>query len=45
MVFLDINGREPILTNDELFDLTMEVASGKLRDVDDIAARLTTKPR
>jgi len=45
MVFLDINGKEPTLTNADLFDLTMAVASGDLRDVDDIAARLTTKPR
>lgn len=45
MVFLDINGKEPTLTNADLFDLTMAVASGELRDVDDIASRLTTQPR
>jgi len=45
MVFLDINGKEPTLTNADLFDLTMAVASGDLRDVDDIASRLTTQPR
>ncbi|MBN2176775.1 MAG: type II toxin-antitoxin system death-on-curing family toxin [Demequinaceae bacterium] len=45
MMFLDINGCEPTLTNDELFDLTMTVASGRLRDADDIAARLTTRTR
>lgn len=42
MVFLDINGREPTLTNDELFDLTMAVASGDLRDVEEIATHLPT---
>lgn len=45
MMFLDINGRNPTLSNDELFDLTMAVASGDLRDVDEIAARLKTQPR
>jgi len=45
MVFLDINGKEPTLTNADLFDLTMAVASGDLRDVNDIAAKLTTQPR
>jgi death-on-curing protein len=45
MMFLDMNGREPTLTNDELFDLTMAVASGELREVDEIAAHLTTASR
>lgn len=40
LIFLDINGVETTLTNDELFDLTMAVASGELRDVDKIAPRL-----
>lgn len=44
-IFLRMNGLELDLTNDELFDLTMAVASGDLRDVDQIAARLgTTAP-
>lgn len=45
MMFLDLNGHEPTLTNDELFELTMAVASGELCDVDEIAARLKTQPR
>ena len=44
-IFLRMNGLELELTNDELFDLTMAVASGGLRDVDEIAARLRTAPR
>lgn len=45
MAFLDLNGREPTLASDELFDLVMAVALGKLRDVAEIAARLTTRPK
>lgn len=45
MIFLDINGHPPTLTNDELFDLTMAVASGELRDVQEIAQGLRTEPR
>ncbi|MGC4175081.1 type II toxin-antitoxin system death-on-curing family toxin [Demequina sp.] len=44
-VFLDINGEGLSLTNDELFDLVMAVASGELRDVPEIAARLRTEAR
>ncbi|MFW2513342.1 type II toxin-antitoxin system death-on-curing family toxin [Demequina sp. SO4-13] len=44
-MFLYVNGRELVLTNDELFDLTMAVASGDLREVGDIAARLRTEAR
>ena len=44
-VFLGINGEDLVLTNDELFDLVMAVASGELRDVPEIAARLRTQPR
>ena len=40
LIFLDINGAETTLTNDQLFDLTMAVASGELRDVDKIAPLL-----
>lgn len=44
-VFLDVDGELLLLTNDELFDLTMAVASGELRDVAEIAARLRTQSR
>ena len=40
LIFLDINGVESTITNDELFNLVMAVAGGELRDVEDIAARL-----
>jgi death-on-curing protein len=43
VIFLDINGRRLLLSNDELFDLTMAVASGELCDVPQIAARLRTE--
>jgi death-on-curing protein len=42
MMFLDLNGIEPTLTSDELFDLVMAVAGGELKNVDEIAARLST---
>lgn len=45
VVFLRINGFDAALTQDEAFDLVMAVASGELRDVDAIAARLTLGPR
>ncbi len=45
VIFLDINGRRSMLTNDELFDLVMAVASGDLRDVPQIAARVRTELR
>lgn len=45
LIFLDINGAETTLTNDQLFDLTMAVASGELRDVDKIAPRLRVVTR
>lgn len=44
-VFLALNGRSVTLTLDEAFDLTMAVASGDLREVNDIAARLRTEAR
>ncbi len=40
LVFLEINGVRYDLSNDDLFDLVMEVAAGSLREVADIAARL-----
>lgn len=39
VVFLDLNGYEPALSNDEAFDLVMDVASG-LHEVETIAKRL-----
>ena len=44
-VFLALNGLDVTLTHDEAFDLTMAVAAGELRDVDQIAARLRTERR
>ena len=37
LVFLEINDASYDLTNDELFELTMAVASGRMRDVSEIA--------
>lgn len=45
VMFLRVNGEELVLTNDELYNLTMSVAAGELRDVDEIAERLRTKRR
>lgn len=45
VVFLALNGRGVTLTQDDAFDLVMAVASGELRDVGDIAARLPTQAR
>lgn len=44
-VFLALNDRDVALSLDEAFHLTMDAASGDVRDVDLIAARLTTRPR
>lgn len=43
--FAAYNGFDVDLSLDEAFDLVMAVASGELRDVDEIAARLRTAPR
>ncbi len=40
IAFLGVNGRRLTLTNDEAYKLIMDVASGQLGDVPDIAARL-----
>ncbi len=40
IAFLGVNGRRLTLTNDEAYTLIMDVASGQLDDVPDIAARL-----
>ena len=46
IAFYGVNGRRLTLTNDEAYELIMNVAEGKLDSVDDIAAVLTlaTKP-
>lgn len=44
VVFLDINGSEPDLTDDDAFTLVMDVAKGVL-EVDEIAARLQVNER
>lgn len=45
LVFLELNGLAADLTNDELFQLVMDVASGAERDVSQIAARLNVGPK
>jgi death-on-curing protein len=47
IAFYGVNGRQLTLTNDEAYDLVMQVATGKLDSVDDIAAILvaSTRPR
>ncbi len=42
VAFYGVNGRRLMLTNDEAYELIMNVAEGKLDSVDDIAAVLTT---
>jgi death on curing protein len=44
VVFLDLNGFEVDLADDEAFELVMAVARGEM-DVDDIAAALQIAPR
>lgn len=44
-VFAAYNGFDVELTLDEAFDLTMAVASGEIRDVEDIARRIRLTPR
>jgi death on curing protein len=44
VVFLDINGCDVALTDDEAFQLTMDVASGAVEDVEVIAERLRVRP-
>jgi death on curing protein len=40
MAFLDLNGRDLYLTEDAFYDLVMDIAPGRLRDVHVIAERL-----
>jgi death-on-curing protein len=44
VVFLDVNGHRPDLSDDEAFALVMAVADGTLDAVDDIAAGLRVEP-
>jgi len=44
VVFLDLNGKSPRLSDDEAFALVWEVASGGLDDVGEIASRLQVGP-
>jgi death-on-curing protein len=44
-VFLDLNGHDVDLTDDEAFQVTMDVASGAVRDVPEIARRLKVRER
>ncbi|MGH3468541.1 MAG: type II toxin-antitoxin system death-on-curing family toxin [Thermocrispum sp.] len=44
IAFLGINGRRLTLTNDEAYELVMQVAAGEVDDVDDIASRLKNRP-
>lgn len=43
IAFLGMNGRRLTLTNDEAYDLVIEVAEGALTEVEQIAARLKTR--
>lgn len=47
VAFYGVNGRRLTLTNDEAYELVMNVAAGHLESVDDIAASLAraTEPR
>jgi death-on-curing protein len=47
IAFYGVNGRRLTLTNDQAYDLVIDVAAGHLNSVDDIAARLkiATEPR
>jgi death-on-curing protein len=42
IAFDGVNGRRLTLTNDEAYQLTLDVAAGDLDAVGDIAARLST---
>jgi death on curing protein len=47
IAFHGVNGRRPTLTNDEAYELVIDVAAGHLDSVDGIAAKLgtATEPR
>ncbi len=40
IAFLGINGRRLVLTNDEAYELVMEVAAGEADQIDELAARI-----
>jgi death-on-curing protein len=40
IAFLGINGRRLTLTNDEAYELLMEVATGQLHEIPELAARI-----
>ena len=40
IAFLGVNGRRLTLTNDEAYDLVIEVSTGELRDIGELALRL-----
>ncbi len=42
IAFYGVNGRRLTLTNDQAYELVIDVAAGNLDSVDDIAARLRT---
>jgi death-on-curing protein len=42
LLFLELNGAYRPVADDALYDLTMDVATGRERDVDAIAARLAS---
>jgi death on curing protein len=43
VAFLGVNGRRLTLSNDEAYDLIIDVATGALDDVASIAARISTR--
>jgi len=45
IAFLGVNGRRLALTNDEAYDLVIDVSVGRLDDVDSIVPRLRTTAR
>ena len=40
IAFLGVNGRRLTLSNDEAYDLVIEVSAGELRDIAELALRL-----
>jgi death on curing protein len=45
IAFYGVNGRRLTLSNDEAYDLVIDVATGHLAAVEEIARRLRTEPR
>ena len=44
MAFLDLNGHDLDLTEDDFYDLVMDIATSRTRDVHAIAERLAIRP-